>query len=221
MTELKIKDVSQDLMVDVIKTLPISPVYFRMIMVANGIECVDPAILLSRAEHSRACEANKRIPYSTFKFEYDSAFDLFLPRGSSQNTLPIVNNHLTVEEKRQAVDSFVRNGHFYELEIIVENDSEKAFDNFRTGFLEVLSDSKYNFAYGDMQFAIFRKSENVSELTASLEFDILGYKKDKSVILMSGPAYPDQLSRFAELSDNDRIKLVNWFKNLAKTYEAQ
>ncbi len=136
-----------------------------------------------------ACLKNNTIPYSLMKFRYREDKDFFVP-----DDFMIYHDKIS-----ESIQKLIEGGKFNELEI--KTSAGSAFENFRkeNGFLDLMLSNGYKLANGCIE-----GNYGNSDLTFSS-----GYMGGKRFELTLGH----------KLADEDREKLVGWFKELEDKYQ--
>ncbi|MDP3027243.1 MAG: hypothetical protein Q8N63_06040 [Nanoarchaeota archaeon] len=195
-----IKNTSQELAVEALRTLPIIPSYGFFKFFANGIQepewsRIEKEELADKNRYTSECSKAKVIPFSRIKFEYDWDKKIFVPETSFHDSI--------IPHENEFIMALLDGGKIHKINLETSQHKYGGFDFFRQNFLQTLINKKYQI--GEINLWLTHFHSTGYEAGDSPD-STLAFKTDtskKGLILHLG----------SEVSE-DTEKLESWFKNL-------
>ena len=201
--ELEIKVESQELLQEIIKTLPSEPEYFTIEMKAKSVSLPQYKEEGGEERYLLECSKNNIIPFSTYKFEYSHITGLF--ESKFDNNLTSIREQQSEKKKKAIMNGLVKGGRIGRFEFEIGISAQQGFKKFRDEILNMLLENDYQIDEGDLWLSWGRHTgyNEGYYRTGGLRFNIR-----KGV----------ELELNGETSEEAKSKYIEWFNKLAVKY---
>jgi len=164
----EIRNDSQELFIEAIKTIPTIPQYFELSMRAHGILPV-LGKTSSVEEYISLCEKNRVVPFSEVKYAWGNVNDgenHFAPIVSKVRFEPLNYLHISDQLRKKARDLIIKGGKMHILNISSDQNFggvSEAFDNLKGEFLNIMKENGYEISSGVLYLNSYYNNNHYEE----------------------------------------------------------